>query len=179
MEKIDLSDKQRKVVQMRVMNDGVQNLRSIVSEQESRNLIGFTGEAMFHSFCKQATPTPHNKDHDFILQDRRIDIKSRGSDIRPEPDWDCKIPAYSVERQHCDIYVFAIVRKDGSGGYLLGWLPKEEFLKRAKLVKSDEVLQGYVAGRIHLVDLYVVQIRDLHDMGGLKGGKTEEGSNNG
>lgn len=158
---IELTTEERQRVRQRVQNGSVTNQKSITYKRELGNLAGFTGEAIFQKYRPDAIPTPNSMDHDFILKDVKIDVKSRASDLEPRPHWDCKIPAYSVEVQECDVYVFTIVRSNGNGGYLLGWLPKSDFRELASAVSASELLTGYVHGRVVNADLLVVRISDL------------------
>lgn len=162
MKYVTLSKTESKLVLNRLGCSSVTNSKSITYKRELGNLAGMTGEAIFKHLFPSAKPTPDNRDHDFILNDRRIDVKSRFSNLEPRPHWDCKIPQYSVDVQKCDIYVFMIVPDDASSGYCLGWMSKQEFRNRATLINSKDLLNGYVKDRIVEADLMVVHIDQLH-----------------
>ena len=105
------------------------------------NVSGFVGEAMFLQEFPEAKYCQADRDKDFIYRGKNIDVKTRTSDLSPSPHWDCKIPEYSVQKQNCDIYVFASAMKNGQYGYLLGWMYKKDFVAKAKIQEADKVTQ--------------------------------------
>jgi hypothetical protein len=73
------------------------------------NLAGFVGEAMVSHFLR-----------------------------RPKPFYECSVAAYNTE-QDCDGYLFTRVMRDLERGWLLGYMPKEEYYRTAvRYEKGDK-----------------------------------------
>lgn len=158
MQTIKLTPKQIETVQARAAARGTLNTRTIVKGEG--NVVGFAGEEMFSQAFPKAVKAD-SRDYDFVLNGKKIDVKTRGSDKTPRMDWDCKIPEYSVNQQACDIYVFVISRNDASSGLVLGWISKQDFKAKAKLQEADQLFAQY--GK-HVVNqrYMIVPISDLN-----------------
>lgn len=160
MNPVSLSAQTVAAVTKKAAARGVLNHRTIVAGEG--NVVGMAGEEMARTFLPGAIKVD-SRDADFKMGNTLIDVKTRASDLRPRTDWDCKIPEYSVDNQKCDAYVFVISRKDGTSGFVLGWISKADFRKVARRETADRMFSQY--GK-HVVNqnYLVCRISDLKPM---------------
>jgi hypothetical protein len=69
--------------------------------------------------------------HDFIVADRKIDVKAKERTVQPEEYHHCHVET-RIKDADCDHYVMAGVRipkgkEDPTSVHLLGWIPKKKF----------------------------------------------------
>lgn len=102
------------------------------------NQIGFVGKlAVVKLLGVNLYNTPN---HDIVLADgTKIAIKSKSAAFEPRPDYECSIAAASPI-QDCDWYVFVRVKNDLSMAWVLGYMPRVEYFKIAKLLHKGEVV---------------------------------------
>jgi hypothetical protein len=105
------------------------------------NETGFAGEAALKILLKSrgvaCTQIPDSRDFDFIVNGKKIDVKTRASGAMPCNNWDCKIPDYSLNVQKCDGYVFAVAHPSLAYVTILGYTSKEAFKAKAKALSAD------------------------------------------
>lgn len=121
------------------------------------NASGYAGELIAWKYLK-----PHgyvwvsesNRHCDFQSPDGsiRIDVKSKGNATQPRIDFDCTVPQ-NQRHQNCTHYLFVRVNKDLSGGWIKGWISKEEFRRIAHERRAGQSYNN--AGR---------PTRDNHDL---------------
>jgi|TARA_R110000822_G_scaffold194072_2_gene332399 hypothetical protein len=80
-----------------------------------------------------------NYDFDFTIKStgETIDVKSKATSVQPLPNYDCSVSGHNI-KQHCTHYAFCRVTKDLTKGWVLGYLPKEEFFSLAKFYKIGD-----------------------------------------
>lgn len=106
-------------------------LRNSILKGEG-NDIGFLGEEILRKYL--AIESKNSFDYDMVFKDIKIEVKTKRTSVPPEPHYECSVAAYNT-KQNCDIYVFARVNYDMTRGWLIGYLKKDDFYKRAR--KSD------------------------------------------
>ena len=78
-------------------------------------------------------------DYDLVLDgDLTLDVKSKRTGFTPKLDYECSITALNT-KQKCDMYVFTRVRNDMTVGWILGFLPKEEYFDKATFMEKGTV----------------------------------------
>lgn len=153
------------------------------------NATGFTGEEIIKAHLPGLLQDPENRNYDFYLQFKfsgginangdtflisdvekpsrfTFDVKSRRIKVPPRLNFDCKIPAYQVKRQKCDAYIFTAPHESMAGGWLLGWITKEGFLKAAKLFRKG---YKHPSGIVLKEDHYFITVTDLFPVADLAG----------
>ena len=117
---------------------GVLN-NSIMSGES--NVYGFLGELItLKHFPNSVHKNTYNSD--IILSgldgnEYTVDVKSKKCSSKPLPHYECSVAEYNT-RQDCDIYLFTRVMNNCSRGWILGWMPKDEFyLHASHLIKGD------------------------------------------
>jgi len=113
----------------------ISNLNNSITKGKGA-FFGKLGERLFK---KKFTESKYvnNFDHDFILRNSRIEIKTKVRTVEPEPHFNVTVAEFNIN-QDCDYYVFVQIQKDLSCGYLLGYIKKSDFYKKARLNKLNE-----------------------------------------
>lgn len=89
-----------------------------------------------------------------------VDVKTKRTNVRPEPDFDCSVAAFNV-KQRCDEYAFVRVLYDMTRGWYVGSLSKRDYFDNARLLRKGEVdgWNGYAVK----ATCYNVAIHKLED----------------
>lgn len=125
----DIKLAQEKAQEMGRLNNSIKEGRG--------NLIGFLGEILVaNEFGCEIVNT---YDYDLICKDKyTIDVKTKECTSPPRPHYNCTVADFNT-KQKCDIYGFVRIKSDLSAGWLLGWIFKDEFYKKAKFYKKGQV----------------------------------------
>lgn len=156
------------------VTDGMRNRASILANDlgELRNsitggagnIIGFIGETLLGQYL--GIEPVHSYDYDFVLPDgRTVDVKTKATTVMPKADYDCSVAAYNT-KQKCDIYLFCRVLNNLSKGWILGWVPREEFYERAERLNKG-FLDKSNGFRVK-ANCYNIKINELYDVEKLK-----------
>lgn len=139
MIRISLPPEVQKAIKVKAANRGVLNSRTMLGG--AGNETGFAGEEAFKILAKHRgatlTHVPDSRDFDFIVNGKKVDVKTRASTATPRNDWDCKVPDYSLKAQKCDGYVFAVAHPSLAYVTILGYTSKENFRSKAKALGAD------------------------------------------
>lgn len=100
------------------------------------NLCGILGEILVADYSG-ATRAIVNYDYDLVLNNIKIDVKSKERGVPPLRSFNCSVPAQNTS-QKCDVYAFVSIMNDYSAGWLLGGIPKEDFYRLATFNKAGE-----------------------------------------
>lgn len=133
------------------------------------NLTGFLGELAVHRYLTNSLWESDNSyDYDIILGKNKIDVKSKWCNGMPTDDYDCSIAAYNT-KQKCNTYIFCRVSSEipkdyenPSKVYILGYVPKEQYFKLAKLWLKGEI--DPTNDHLFSADTYNLKIRDIYRM---------------
>ncbi len=134
------------------------------------NVVGYLGEEMVLSFLSDVVEE-NSYDYDMIRSkgtpyEYTIDVKTKergvskkGNPYVPRGHYSVHVGEASMH-QRVDTYVFAQVNRVGDTyeGWVLGWMDKEEFLRRAKKVKEGEPDEY---GKPEAADAYKMEIKDI------------------
>tara|TARA_R110000868_G_scaffold376794_1_gene641893 strand:+ start:473 stop:946 length:474 start_codon:yes stop_codon:yes gene_type:complete len=102
----------------------------------SGSLAGFIGEQIFMNVLGGEWKNTY--DYDVIISEKRIDVKTKQTTVKPKPYYDCSVASYNT-KQDCDAYAFVRVKKDLSVGWLLGIKPKDKYFKESTFMRKGEV----------------------------------------
>lgn len=151
---------------------GSMNGRSMLGG--SRNVEGLLGELAVHSYLPMLThePTDH---YDFTARlksgtltvdvKNKFDVKREG--FKPGLDWDCTIFGYEANK-NCHLYLFTSTNGDNTKVWLKGYIMKKRLVTSESFYAAGsfrKTTQGSVRYR---EDNYVVQVKDLSQVGFLK-----------
>lgn len=144
----------------------VETSRSMYSGEQNyrKNLIGAIGECVFEQIFKQAIRV-NNYYYDFIIGDRKIDIKTKECAFKPLPEYAVSVLRYSINCAKCSHYVFVRVSKDLKYAWILGGLEKDSFRKMAKFYATGDIEDG--TNFVFKQGTYNLPISKLNDLKGL------------
>jgi len=101
------------------------------------NLAGFVGELLVLDNIGGLLCDTY--DYDIIYkEDIRADVKTKRTSVKPLPYYECSIAEYNTH-QDCDEYIFVRVLNDMSKGWILGWIPKDEYFAKCSFKKKGEL----------------------------------------
>tara|TARA_R110002020_G_scaffold224361_1_gene433866 strand:+ start:530 stop:1042 length:513 start_codon:yes stop_codon:yes gene_type:complete len=106
------------------------------------NITGFLGEIITANYL--GTELSNTYDYDIIFNNFKIDVKSKKVTTPPRDHYECSVAALNT-KQDCDVYIFTRIlpkkwsKHDYSEGWLLGYMDKKDYLKRATFLKKGQV----------------------------------------
>lgn len=104
------------------------------------NVAGFVGELLV---CQLTGAVPTNTfQHDLTLGSLLLEVKTKQRSKRPVDTYDVDLSARNV-KQRADYYVFVSVNYALDYGYVLGCMPKYEYLMAAKFRERGEDDRGF------------------------------------
>jgi len=100
------------------------------------NMSGFIGEQIgLHILGGKWDNT---FDYDLIVNDKKVDVKTKQTSVKPLPHYECSIAKLST-KQKCDAYAFVRVLNDFSKGWFLGVLTKDKYYDKATFLRKGDV----------------------------------------
>ncbi|SRR5258706_14720072 len=118
--------------------------RKTVNNGECYRIAGILGEIVFqHLFGKRAIKSPEiDIPYDFIVNDKKIDVKCKCRNVIPKPYFEASIFSYQLTKHFndVDVYCFMSTTKDFSKVYICGYMKKENWLNNVngRLWKAGE-----------------------------------------
>ena len=100
------------------------------------NIDGFLGEIISSDFFNVKLSNTYN--YDFILNEKRIDVKSKKVNSVPRHNYECSVAGLNT-KQECDYYIFTRIMGDLKKGWILGYIPKKEYFKKATFLNAGHV----------------------------------------
>ena len=97
------------------------------------NIYGALGEIIIYDLYNKIglnvdfSPT---YDYDLIIDNYKIDVKTKRTTVIPRPDYLCSIAAFNT-RQKCEFYFFLRINENLQECYLLGYKNKVDFFNEA------------------------------------------------
>ena len=86
---------------------------------------------------KRRVKFDNTADYDLIVNGNKADVKTKRTTVPPIQSFNCSISAHNTT-QKCDIYIFARVHENKKEAWICGWVPKDEFFKRAKFFRKGQ-----------------------------------------
>lgn len=144
--------------------DRAKNLYGFVELKDSithgeGNLVGAIGEIICMDYFKltgNKVEYKGNYDYDIVVGNIKIDVKTTKCTSKPLVTYSCNVNSHNT-RQKTDLYLFVRITTDFKTGYLLGYIKKEEFYKKAVLKKEGEREGDFILKS----DCYSLQINKL------------------
>ena len=128
------------------------------------NIAGILGELITQKAI--GGEIKDTRDFDLLLKNNETaDVKTRRCSSMPEPHFDCSVSDYNT-KQKCDNYIFTRVLGDYSKGWVLGWIKKEDFFKKATLVYQGQLDRE--SGRRAKSDTWNLAISELNSISDLE-----------
>jgi hypothetical protein len=100
------------------------------------NVSGFVGEVVVAQAL--GAKLIDSFDYDIEFGETRIEVKTKRTSVKPKPNYECSVAATNTKQQ-CDWYVFTRVLNDNSKAWILGYLPRDEYFRRARLMRKGEI----------------------------------------
>jgi len=138
-----------KILEMNVTTDIITEAHSKATEMGvlhksitggAGNLAGFVGEGLVAQYFRNMeveVDTTNTYEYDMLANGSRVDVKTKRTSVKPRPDYECSIS--DGKRQACDIYVFTRVKNDYSVGWLLGYMPSDEYFEVANFMEKGTI----------------------------------------
>ena len=101
------------------------------------NIAGFLGEEIV--LTALGGKSVNTYDYDILIGRHKIEVKTKRCSVEPRPDYAVDIHASSAH-QKCDWYIFVRVLKNYTKGWIVGKIRKEDFFKKAKLLKAGTIV---------------------------------------
>jgi len=120
------------------------------------NVVGAIGEIIVEDYT--GGTEANSKDFDILVDERRVDVKTKRCNTTPSPKYDCSVAAHGT-KQDCDSYVFVRILTDHSKAWILGEIPKSDFYKKATRYRTGDVDPSN--GFVFKADCYNLAIREL------------------
>jgi hypothetical protein len=131
------------------------------------NIFGAVGEIVVYDFLHSRghkIDVNSTYDYDLIVDNLKVDIKTKKTTVRPRPNYFCSISAFNIH-QKCDYYLFVRVTEDLSVAYLLGYVRKDKFYDLATFKEKGEL---DVNGFVFKDDCYNLEVHRLQKFKKLK-----------
>ena len=125
------------------------------------NLTGFLGEAVVAKHYQEIykVKLKNTYDYDLLINDQKVDVKSKLTKKKPLNYYDCSVAAYNTKQQ-CDYYFFVRILNDYSVGWIVGYYPKDAYYENARFLRegSKDGDNGFIVR----ADCYNMMIKDLY-----------------
>ena len=99
---------------------------------KEKQYTGVLGECVVHQALDRVWPTyaDGNLLEDLIINNYTVDVKTMARNVDMQDNYVLNFVGYQKDRP-CDILLFNSINKKTRTAQICGWLPKEEFLKKA------------------------------------------------
>lgn len=130
------------------------------------NKAGFIGEIVGCGVCQGKRCNTFQ--HDFLLPNgQKVEVKTKRCSGKPKLHYNCSV-CLDNPNQTCDYYLFIRVNYEFTTCWVLGYLPKEEFMKLAFILEDGELdlvdnARGFVAKR-DCLNVTIEQLRDIKEL---------------
>jgi hypothetical protein len=114
-------------------------LRDSIMEGES-NIYGAIGEVVVADYLKESgrnVKFVSTRDYDMTVNGRTVDVKTKRTTVPPLQNFNCSISAHNTT-QKCDVYLFVRVHESKKEGWILGYMYKDEYFKKAKFFRRGQ-----------------------------------------
>jgi hypothetical protein len=99
------------------------------------NWAGFIGERVVADYLNVEKDNTYQ--YDLVTKkSKTYDVKTKRCKSKPLPTYTVSVCALNTKQQ-CDAYVFVRVDNELTTAWILGYMPKEKFYKKAKFCKPD------------------------------------------
>ena len=130
------------------------------------NWAGFLGEIVVANYLDVKKANTY--EYDLVSKkEKTYDVKTKRCKSKPLPDYTVSVCALNTN-QKCDDYIFVRVDNELTTAWILGYMPKEKFYKKAKFCKKGELDPDSNCNWRFKEDCYNMYIKDLNPISELK-----------
>lgn len=130
------------------------------------NLAGFVGERVVADYLNVKKENTYQ--YDLITKkEKTYDVKTKRCKSKPLPNYTVSVCALNPN-QKCDAYVFVRVDTEIKTAWILGYMPRTKFFKKAKFCKKGELDPDSNCHWRFKEDCYNMYIKDLESIADLK-----------
>ena len=102
-------------------------------------MTGFLGEIGFELLFSSAKYVGnYSLTHDYLLGNRKIDVKSKTCHDKPKPHYTASVVCPEGKPLKASHYFFVRVRKDLTRAWMLGWITKNRLLEQGEFKRKGE-----------------------------------------
>ena len=134
-------------------------LKGSVTKGEG-NEIGALGEIIVLDYYGDKAEYVGDYDYDLIIKGKKVDVKTKKQNIRPAKHHSCNIFAYNT-KQKCDWYCFVFIHQSLNFGWIMGWLTKDDFYKKAIFRRNGEVDTTLNTKWVFKGNCYTIKVTEL------------------
>ena len=127
------------------------------------NVTGFLGEMAANKVIRGRIVSGNSFDYDILKEEISWEVKTKARSVVPKPDYNCSVAEYNT-KQKCDRYIFVSLwpLENPTKAYVLGYLTKDEFYKKAFFLKKGQIEPG-TPWRVK-ASCYNVKISELNQL---------------
>ena len=130
------------------------------------NLAGFIGERVVADYLNVKKANTYQ--YDLVAKkEKTYDVKTKRCKFKPLPNYTVSVCALNT-KQECDAYIFVRVDNEMKTAWILGYMPKKEFYKKAKFCKRGDIDPDSNCNWRFREDCYNMYIKDLKNISELK-----------
>lgn len=138
------------------------HILSKFGSERNRILVGYIGEKIIMNYLHI---TKDVDDYEFDLlsnKGKKLEVKTITCKFKPKPNYLCTVNSHDlngIHKQKADYYIFLRILNDYSKGWILGWIPCNDFFLNGTVVKK-----GKDFGKFQFVkaNATVLEIKQLH-----------------
>jgi hypothetical protein len=127
------------------------------------NIHGALGEIIVAERIGATIVSATEYDYDLLINDLRIDVKTKRCTSLPHGDYDCSIFTTNLHQQ-CDYYVFTRILNDFSQAWLMGAIRKSDFFRLARFYRAGSPDPNSHLGFCFKDDCYNLRYDKLHPL---------------
>jgi hypothetical protein len=130
------------------------------------NWAGFVGEIVVADYL--GIKKANTYEYDLVTKkEKTYDVKTKRCKSKPLPTYTVSVCALNTS-QKCDAYVFVRVDNEITTAWILGYMPKEQFYKKAMFCKKGDLDPDSNCNWRFKEDCYNMYIKDLKPITDLK-----------
>ena len=133
--------------------------------------IGYLGEIAFKCWLEEMGMTFHHWDYidrkdirDFTVSSLEIDVKTVGTNYFPRESYGCTVAVAQLDNEVVNAYVFCRFILEERRAIVMGWIPKDEFIKLSKGHKKGERVNEHFVSPADMRQVCVRQLKPLIDI---------------
>ena len=123
------------ITKANILSEEMGQLKNSITKGQG-NIHGFLGEIIVSKFL--GIEISNTYDYDMVFNNTKIDVKTKRVTTPPKDYYECSVADLNT-KQKCDVYVFTRILKDMTKGWILGYLNKEDYFKKATFLKKGMV----------------------------------------
>ena len=128
-------------------------------------MTGFLGEVAFETLYPKSTYVGDKVyTHDYVVDKRKVDIKSKSCSGRPQPHYMASVNCAEGKKLGATAYFFVRVRKDFSRAWLLGWATRYKIKKFGEYKLRGEPDDYGFTYKVDGYHLPISELRPAHSL---------------